>query len=184
MNPWGTGLVYSTYLGGSGIDQESYAEGIAIDGAGNAYVTGSTTADNFPTTAGVIQPKAGYPLCYYEVCTDAFVTKLNAAGSALVYSTYLMGEAQDFANGIAVDSAGNAYVAGGTASRLLPGRQRVAAQGRLVPGCVRRQAERQRLATRSIRPIWAGRVRVTRSRGPRARWPSPSTLGQGACDRA
>ena len=116
VNPWGTGLVYSTYLGGSGTDQESYAEGIAIDGAGNAYVTGATTADNFPTTAGVIQPKAGYPLCYYEVCTDAFVTKLNAAGSALVYSTYLMGAAQDFANGIAVDSAGNAYIAGGTSS--------------------------------------------------------------------
>ena len=104
VNPWGTGLVYSTYLGGSGVDQESYAEGIAIDGAGNAYVTGATTADNFPTTAGVIQPKAGYPLCYYKACTDAFVTKLNAAGSALVYSTYLMGDSQDFANGIAVDS--------------------------------------------------------------------------------
>ena len=120
LNPWGTGLVYSTYLGGSGIDQESYAEGIAIDGSGNAFVTGSTTADNFPTTPGVIQPKAGYPLCYYEVCTDAFVTKLNAAGSALVYSTYLFGETQDYANAIAVDSAGNAYVAGSTASRYFP----------------------------------------------------------------
>ena len=92
VNPWGTALVYSTYLGGSGgTIQESYAEGIAVDGFGNAYVTGATTADNFPTTAGVIQPKAGWPLCYYKICTDAFVTKLNASGSSLVYSTYLMG---------------------------------------------------------------------------------------------
>jgi hypothetical protein len=120
LNPWGTALVYSTYLGGSGIDQESFAEGIAVDGAGNAYVAGSTTADNFPTTAGVMQPKAGYPLCYYEVCTDAFVTKLNATGSALVYSTYLSGETWDAANGIAVDSAGNAYVTGSTGSRYFP----------------------------------------------------------------
>lgn len=120
LNPWGTGLVYSTYLGGSGVDQESSAEGIAVDAAGNAYVVGSTTADNFPVTAGVIQPKAGFPLCYYEVCNHAFVTKLNASGSALVYSTYLHGEAQDYANAVAVDAAGNAYVAGGTASRYFP----------------------------------------------------------------
>ena len=117
VNPWGTGLVYSTYLGGSGgTIQESYAEGIAVDGFGSAYVTGATTADNFPTTAGVIQPKPGWPLCFYKACTDAFVTKLNASGSSLVYSTYLMGSSADYANGIAVDSAGNAYVAGGTSS--------------------------------------------------------------------
>jgi hypothetical protein len=120
LNASGTGLAYSTYLGGSGIDQESIAEGIAVDGAGNAYVTGVTSADNFPTTAGVVQPNAGYPLCYYEACTDAFVTKLNTSGSALVYSTYLVGETQDYANGIAIDSAGNAYIAGGTSSRYFP----------------------------------------------------------------
>jgi hypothetical protein len=120
VNAWGSGLVYSTYLGGSGVAQETYAEGIAVDGAGQAYVTGATSADNFPTTAGVVQPNAGYPLCFYRQCTDAFVTKLNASGSGLVYSTYLMGETLDAGNGIAVDTAGNAYVAGSTASRFFP----------------------------------------------------------------
>jgi hypothetical protein len=95
-------------------------EGIAVDTAGSAYVTGSTKADNFPTTAGVIQPTAGEPLCFYTVCTDAFVTKLNAYGSALVYSTYLYGNARDDATGIAVDSAGNAYVTGSTVSEYFP----------------------------------------------------------------
>src|SRR5262249_9229717 len=88
--------------------------------AGNAYVTGSTQAQDFPTTAGVIQPTAGERLCFYMVCTDAFVTKLNADGSGLVYSTYLYGNAQDDANGIAVDSARNAYVAGSTVSNYFP----------------------------------------------------------------
>jgi hypothetical protein len=120
LDPWGSALAYSTYLNGSGVDQETYAEGIAIDGAGNAYVTGATTADSFPVTAGVVQPNAGYPLCYYEACTDAFVSKLDASGSALVYSTYLMGETQDYGNGIAVDGVGNAYVAGSTSSRYFP----------------------------------------------------------------
>ena len=120
VNPWGTALAYSTYLGGFGIDQETVAEGIAVDNAGSAFVTGSTRASDFPTTAGVIQPTAGEPLCYYTLCTDAFVTKFNAAGSALVYSTYLYGNAQDDATGIAVDSAGNAYVTGSTASVYFP----------------------------------------------------------------
>jgi hypothetical protein len=120
VNPWGTGLAYSTYLGGSGIDQETVAGGIAVDTAGSAYVTGSTRADNFPTTVGVIQPTAGEPLCYYTLCTDAFVTKLNPAGSALMYSTYLYGNAQDDATSIAVDGAGNAYVTGSTVSDYFP----------------------------------------------------------------
>ena len=91
-------LAYSTYLGGSGDDN---GRGIAVDAAGNAYVTGQTGSTNFPT-ANAIQATYGGGV------TDAFVTKLNAAGSALVYSTYLGGSS----GGIAVDSAGNAYVTG------------------------------------------------------------------------
>ena len=73
-----------------------------MDAAGNAYVTGSTGSTDFPTTAGAFQtaPAGG----------DAFVTKLDATGSALVYSTYLGGGGSDEAYGIAVDAAGNAYV--------------------------------------------------------------------------
>jgi hypothetical protein len=110
LNAAGTGLVYSTYLGGSGDD---LAEGIAVDAAGDAFVTGTTDSTNFPTTAGALQASnAGGD--------DAFVSKLNAAGSALVYSTYLGGSGDDVAEGIAVDSAGNAYVTGFTVSTNLP----------------------------------------------------------------
>src|SRR5208282_5206125 len=94
-------LVYSTYLGGSNYDQGS---GIAVDGSGNAYGAGFTYSANFPVTAGAFQTTfAG---------GAAFVTKLNASGSALVYSTYLGGSGGAQAFGIAIDGAGNAYVTG------------------------------------------------------------------------
>src|SRR3989454_6016770 len=96
-------LAYSTYLGGSTIDQ---GFGIAVDSAGNAYVTGDTISTNFPTTPGAFQTTFGGPFCCMG---DAFVTKLNALGSGLVYSTYLGGGGNDQGNGIAVDSAGHAY---------------------------------------------------------------------------
>src|SRR5215203_6343235 len=83
-------LVYSTYLGGSGFDQ-GYA--IAVDSLGNAYVTGQTAAIDFPTTAGAFQTNYGGG--------DAFVAKLDPAGTSLVYSTYL---ASAGGNGIAVDA--------------------------------------------------------------------------------
>jgi Beta-propeller repeat len=95
-------LVYSTYLGGS---DEELAAGVAIDAAGNAYVTGGTVSADFPITPGAFQTtKLGF--------RNAFVTKLNAAGSALVYSTYLGGSSGDAAAAIAIDAAGNAYVTG------------------------------------------------------------------------
>ena len=105
LNDTGTGLVYSTYLGGSGQDK---GQGIAVDGAGNAYVTGSTPSTNFPT-ANALQPTLGGGY-------DGFVAELNPTGSAFVYSTYLGGSSNDGARAIAVDGSGNAYVTGQTGS--------------------------------------------------------------------
>ncbi|HYY41459.1 MAG TPA: SBBP repeat-containing protein, partial [Pyrinomonadaceae bacterium] len=96
-------LVYSTYVGGSGGEQ---ALDLALDPAGNAYITGFTNSTNFPTANAVQSANAGNQ--------DAFVTKINAAGSAFVYSTYLGGNGGEQARGIAVDAAGNAYVTGFT----------------------------------------------------------------------
>jgi hypothetical protein len=109
LNASGSGLVYSTYIGGSSYD-EGY--GIAVDGSGNAYVTGRTTSINYDITAGAFQT-AGGGLGYLS---DVFVTKLNASGSGLVYSTYIGGGSNDYGYGIAVDGSGNAYVTGYTES--------------------------------------------------------------------
>ncbi len=114
LNPAGGGasdLVYSTYLGGSGADQ---GNGIAVDGSGNAYVTGYTTSTDFPTTSGA------YQTVYGGGSETAFVTKLNATGSTLLYSTYLGGNVEDSGQGIAVDGFGNAYVTGSTSSANFP----------------------------------------------------------------
>ena len=102
-------LAYSTYLGGSGDD---VAQDVAVDASGNAYVTGSTTSTNFPT-ASPLQPTLSGD-------RDVFVTKLNAAGSALVFSTYLGGSSTEFGGGIAVDASGNVYVTGQTFSTDFP----------------------------------------------------------------
>src|SRR5947208_1601117 len=110
VDPTGSGLIYSTYLGGAAAD-EGY--GIAVDGAGNAYVTGYTSSTNFPTTAGAFRTS-------FSGNIDAFVTKVNANGSALAYSTYLGGSGYERAPGIAVDAAGNAYVTGFTDSANFP----------------------------------------------------------------
>jgi hypothetical protein len=113
LNPSGSALVYSTYLGGSGGDQ---ANAIAVDGAGDAYVTGLTKSSYFPTTAGAFQTTyAGS-----SGSANAFVTELNATGTALVYSSYLGGGGGDAATGIAVDSAHSAYVTGHTSSTNFP----------------------------------------------------------------
>ena len=107
LNPAGNGLVYSTYLGGGAADE---GFGIAVDGAGNAYVAGSTASTNFPV-ANAFQATKGA-----GTTTDAFVAKLDPAGSALVFSTYLGGAEADAARAIALDAAGDAYVAGAAAS--------------------------------------------------------------------
>ena len=103
LNPSGTALVYSTYL------NSASGNGIAVDSSGNAYVTGDAGSTGFPTTAGAFQTS---PLGY-----DTFVTKLNSAGSALVYSARFGGNLDDFGRGIALDSAGNAYITGWTICR-------------------------------------------------------------------
>ncbi len=101
INPAGTDWVYCTYLGGNNVDE---GNGIAVDAAGDAYVTGYTASTNFPLQSPFRSSNAA--------SVDAFVTKINPAGSALVYSTYLGGSATDYGTAIAVDSSGSAYVTG------------------------------------------------------------------------
>ena len=105
----GAELVYSTYLGGSSADS---GESIAVDGKGNAYITGQTISGDFPTEAAFQPANAG--------SIDAFVTKLSRDGAELVYSTYLGGSGSDSVQGIAVDGKGNAYVTGETLSSDFP----------------------------------------------------------------
>ncbi|MBF0488536.1 MAG: SBBP repeat-containing protein [Nitrospirae bacterium] len=110
LNATGTALVYSTFLGGSYADS---GVSIAVDSAGNAYVAGGTYSTDFPTTTSAFQTTMK------GICT-VFITKLNATGTALVYSTLLGGNSADYASGIAIDSAGNAHVAGYTSSTNFP----------------------------------------------------------------
>ena len=103
-------LIYSTYLGGgSGSDGGS---GIAVDGSGNAYVTGGTNSTDFPIQNPSQPTNHG--------SSDAFVTKLSSAGNSLIYSTYLGGGDSDLGWGIAVDGSGYAYVTGWTRSTNFP----------------------------------------------------------------
>ena len=105
-------VVFATYLGGSGI---SLARGIAVDGAGNVYAAGSTNATDFPVSGAYQSRQAGQ--------FDAFVVKLSAEGDRLLYSTFLGGGGSDYANAVAVDAAGAAYVAGATGSADFPTRR-------------------------------------------------------------
>jgi hypothetical protein len=111
FNATGSALVYSTYLGGN---RQDNVRGIAVDSSGNAYLSGHTTSSNFPT-ANAFQPNSAS-----NNILDVYVTKLNPAGSALVYSTYLGGTGNELGGGIAVDSSGNAYVVGETVSTDFP----------------------------------------------------------------
>jgi hypothetical protein len=110
LNAAGNGLVYATYLGGSGGADAGY--GIAVDAAGSAYVTGATTSANFPTTAGAADTT-------YQGAGEAFVTKLTPGG-AVAYSTFIGGSDLDIGHAIAVDSSGNAVVVGETKSTDFP----------------------------------------------------------------
>ena len=108
LSPAGNSLIFSTYLGGNASDA---ANGIALDGSQNVYVTGDTTSITFPTTGLQRGNRGGM---------DAFVSKLSADGSRLVYSTYLGGSADDHGAAIAVDASGTAYITGSTYSADFP----------------------------------------------------------------
>jgi len=112
-------LVYVTYLGGSADDAGG---AIAVDSAGNAYVTGFTTSTDFPTVKGSYQTAFGGKgsTGYFQSFGDAFVAKLNPTGTALVYSTYLGGSNDEQGIAIAVDSSGDAFVGGATLSTNFP----------------------------------------------------------------
>jgi S-layer homology domain/Beta-propeller repeat len=117
FDPTGQALVYSTYLGGS--NGGEYSHGIATDAAGNTYVTGETTATNYPTHT------AYQPTCApsFAGCWDVVLTKFNPSGSALVYSTFLGGNDQEYVDrpyDVAVDQTGNAYITGFTGSPNFP----------------------------------------------------------------
>ena len=140
LNPAGSAPIYSTYLGGTGgayTNPIGYTtqvgdggNAIVVDGPGNAYVTGTAGSTDFPVTSGAFQPNDGAALGV----TNAFIAKLNATGSSLVYSTYLggsggtghaqprlgIGELGEFGSAISIDSFGNAYVAGIAGSSDFP----------------------------------------------------------------
>src|SRR5206468_3808030 len=106
----GAALVYSTYLGGTGIDK-SYA--ISVDAIGSAYVTGFTQSADFPVTPGAFDTS-------YNAGQDVYVTKFNPAGTGLVYSTFLGGTHAEQGLGLAVDASGAAYISGQTESHDFP----------------------------------------------------------------
>ena len=114
LNSTGNGLVYSTYLGGSGgtPNQPEIGYGIAVDTTGSAYVVGTTPSLNFPISSP-IQSQLSYN-------NDAFLTKLNPAGNGIIFSTYLGGSSFDAAMAVTLDGADNVYLAGYTASPDFP----------------------------------------------------------------
>jgi hypothetical protein len=110
LNPSGTEIMYRSWIGGEADDS---ATAIAVDKDGGALIVGNTSSNNFPTTSGVLQPTKG-------TGRDAFLVRLNMAGSSLMYSSYLGANGEDQLNGLAIDATGNAYIAGQTTSTNLP----------------------------------------------------------------
>ena len=130
----GSTLVWATFLGGSPHGTSGFPSGrnniqsLVVDGTGNIIVVGATDANDFPTTAGTVQPAYSNPSPdYWSRTTDGFVTKLNAQGTALVFSTYLGGTADDEVDALTADSQGNLWVSGTTASSDFPGAMKTAA---------------------------------------------------------
>ena len=140
--PQGTAdLIYSTFLWGSGAED---GWSIAVDGNGSAYVTGGTPSADFPVTAGVFETTFAQ--------TEAYVAKLNVAGSARVYCTFLGGQGTDWGNGITVDSSGRAYVTGATLSANSPPAPTATTGRAAATATATSQARMGRLRTRS----WPG----------------------------
>ena len=176
FNPSGSGLVYSTYLGGASGD-DAYA--IALDQAGNAYITGRTNSSDFPLVN---------PIQLTRVAFDMFVTEINSAGSALLFSTFLGGSASESGRGIAVDSLGNIHIAGESTSTDFPTLNAVqmtsgGAQDGIVllfatrlPHSYRRLRRRRQDRPRRLSPVHRHLVRAC-SRAPTTR---PTSRSSGA----
>jgi hypothetical protein len=109
LNASGTALIYSTYIGGGGGLGYDYGHSVALDSSANAYITGSTYCSDYPITAGAFQTTL-------EGNTDAFVTKINTSGTALIYSTYIGGSSDESSFSIALDASYNTYITGATSS--------------------------------------------------------------------
>ena len=109
LDPTGTRVVYSTFIGGSGSDE---GHSIAVDSGGNAYITGFTNSNDFPIVNGFQKTRGGL--------LDAYVVKLNRAGNQILFSSYIGGSVDDRGYGIAVDRANNIYITGTTSSRNFP----------------------------------------------------------------
>src|SRR5262249_17768875 len=108
----GARVLYATFLGGRDVDE---GLAIAVNSGGEAYIAGSTASADFPVTPGAFQTRFGGRVTNDELALgDAFVAKLNAAGSRFVFVTYLGGAHADVAFGIALDKDGNAFVTGAT----------------------------------------------------------------------
>ena len=155
INATGSARVYSTYLGGGGTGG---GLGIAVEGSGNAYVSGFTQSTNFST----INPLQ----VSYSGLQDAFFTKINATGSVRMYSTYLGGSGVRKGNGTAVDGSGNAYVTGQTGSNNFPSNAMQASYGGISDAFVLSISGNSAVAVfrdssgaverhRSCRPCWA-----------------------------
>jgi Calx-beta domain/Beta-propeller repeat len=118
LNAAGSSLLYSTYLDGTGDD---VVHALSLDVSGNLYVAGETSSKNFPVVGGLTPDQGGHPGPGFPHSADgAFISKLNPAGNALVYSTYLSGNSLNNATAMVVDSLGSAYVTGETVSTNFP----------------------------------------------------------------
>lgn len=111
MNASGTSIIYSTYLGGSNIEE---VLSLKVDENGNPYLTGSTSSPDFPAQKG------SFDISFNEGVSDAFVCKIDHTGSNLVYSTFLGGNKEDVGISLTFDAAGNTYVTGYTSSENFP----------------------------------------------------------------
>jgi VCBS repeat-containing protein len=124
LNPTASELLYSTYIGGQ--TSVDFGSRLLVDGAGEVTVAGTTSSSDFPTTPGAYQTSLKSGVCNYspnlagQSCSDAFLLKLSADGSSLVYSTLFGGERVEIAMGLAQDSAGDSFISGSTNSTLLP----------------------------------------------------------------
>jgi len=119
LNPGGSNLLFSTYLGGSALDA---ANSIALDSSNNIYVIGETYSTNFPTTTNAYQKHSGVSNWVYQVYynANAFVTEIGAGGTNLLYSSYFGGNNLDYGEAISIDNSNNIYITGFTASTNFP----------------------------------------------------------------